>query len=75
MIPKNHCETCKFYDATSPTQGACRRFPPSAHLAGMDKVHGPQIVSAFAPTKATDWCGEHKVDILEATSMPIGMKQ
>ncbi len=77
MTTTDRCLTCKFFEQTNPEQGICRRFPPTGHLAKAfdyaTKKEANQMVSAFVTARVTDWCGEYRLGIIEARSMPTGV--
>ncbi len=61
----NHCDSCKFFEQSSPEQGACRRMPPVPFPTGPG-----QVTSAFPTVQPQSWCGEWAVRIEIAQVMP-----
>ena len=62
--PTPDCTTCKFYFTKPPQQGgACRRMPPTAHLAGRNPMGQPITFSCYPTTGKGDWCGEYVVRV------------
>ena len=49
------CQNCKFFLATTDTDGLCRRFPPVPLV-----YEGNQTISVFPPMLNEGYCGEHK---------------
>jgi len=64
------CLTCKFFEPQDPRQGTCRRFPPVPFPVAQN-----QTVTIPVTVRVSEWCGEYKVGIIAATSMPIGEAQ
>lgn len=70
MNTSPRCLTCKFFEQVNPQQGACRLYPPTPYPVGAN-----QTVTIPTTVRVTEWCGQHMPGIIEATSMPIGVKQ
>ena len=68
--PPPKCLTCKFFEQQNPQQGTCRRFPPVPF-----PVANNQTVTIPTTVRVSEWCGEYKLGIITATSMPVGETQ
>jgi hypothetical protein len=72
--PKETCSSCHFFEENN--QGGagyvCTKNPPTAHFLIVPIPHPEglrpvvQMFSGWPTVKSTDWCGEHKQDILIA---------
>ena len=67
MTNSPKCLTCKFFEQQTPEQGACRRFPPVPFPVAQN-----QTVTIPVTVRVSEWCGEHVLGLITATSMPVG---
>jgi len=76
-MTKPACFTCKHFIQQLPDkntgQGSCRRYPPS--LLVLETPQGPQPATIFPAVKISEWCGEYRVKILEASAIPASNPQ
>lgn len=64
------CEMCKFFkpEAAKPTQGECRRFPPTPVLGPHPVTRQPVPVGITAYVPKDYECGEFKLKVSVASS-------
>ena len=53
----NTCNECKHY---SNLNQLCKRYPPTAHVIGVDPMRGPMVMHSFPQVAKEEWCGEWK---------------
>jgi hypothetical protein len=51
QIPQK-CETCRYFEPGTKTQGKCRAYPP--------QLSGTRTAGVWPAVKAADWCGRFK---------------
>ena len=66
MSSSPRCLTCKFFEQQNSQQGMCRRYPPTPF-----PVSEKQTVTIPTTVRVEEWCGEYRLGIITATSLPI----
>ena len=64
LIREDRCEKCKFSERQSSEREVleCHYNPPTASVVPSNK--GPQVLAAFPPVQADQWCGKYKKRVL-----------
>ena len=67
MNASRNCENCRFWERVCGADGECHRRPPVPGLMPVvNKLANETTTVPFsywAPTKASQWCGEHESEI------------